>query len=571
MRRLDALSPDARRQFELRFTSLLWRPNMAQDRLFGPWRVAPYPRVHVVTFGNRTGKTEGLGEFLCGAVKGNDHVNPGYCQTSFFDDLAMKRQKNELTIWWVAAGELMKQGGPDYKIINRHIPDAVFKARTNNGIFREIHIPVVGERGDITIVVSVKTHDQDTLAFAGENVDLVICDEPPPQEHWAEISARMVNLAGEEGGRILIGGTPLKIAGYLLDVIESAEGDDGRVVHSCGSIWENCHGAELPDEMAKAYDVPWDDEAQMWDTRGHLSADGIANAIDNWKKSGDPDEMTARVDGTFTHIAGRIYKIFSEDAHVVADYAIPAHYPIVQIIDPHDTRPDASGWFAITPRNRAVCIAEYPKFDYELITSRAETIPMTCDSWRKIEAELGIEGQVVARFGDPNKLLDPDPNTGKTAQQLYKDNGFTFNVNVTDKLDYGHEKTRQFLYYDRAQWEQFPDEPMNQPRLTIFRSCRNHRTYMRKYGTKVNKDPSKAISEIVDQKWKDFADLVRYFCVTFRPYDYYRSQLTGRGDNEWEKIKAARSPSGRLHTPQVFASAGSVSKSGFSAMAPSRN
>ena len=345
--RLGLLGGEARRQFEVRFPSVVWVPNRAQERPFRRWYRAPYPRTHVITFGNRTGKTEFLGEFLCGVTKGSRYVNPAWCDCDFFRALDVKRSSGTLTVWWVCDGEMMKLKAPDYKLIAKHIPDAVFKNKTNNGVYREIHIPTTGLDGsDVVNVVQVKTHDQASLAYAGENVDLIICDEPPPQEHWAEMGARTINLAGEMGGRILIGGTPLKMAAFLLDVIEESEdggeAERGVVVHDEGSIWENCAGEELPEEIARRYGIERDPETGVWDTRGHLSREGIENAIKNWRKSGDPDEMDARVDGKFTHVQGRIYKVWNRDVHVIPDMPIPENWPVFMMCDPHDTRPDCA-------------------------------------------------------------------------------------------------------------------------------------------------------------------------------------------------------------------------------------
>jgi hypothetical protein len=497
--------------------------------------------VHIITFGNRTGKTEFLAEFLCGVVKGHKYVNQEFFKLPIFNQLKEKRLDGKLTVWWVCDGEMMKQNGPDYKVIKRHIPDAAFKAKTGNGVFREIHIPVLGKNDvPVVIVVSVKTHDMDVLSYAGDNVDVVICDEPLPQDKWAELSGRMVNLAGEVGGRVIIGATPLKLSGYLFDMIEDDD-DTGRIAHDEGSIWENCAGNEVPGEQASRLGLKPDGNGG-YITRGHLSREGIENAIENWKKSGDPDEVLARVDGKFTHIQGRIYKSFFPQAHVVNDYKIPESYPVVQVVDPHDARPDAAGWYAISPRNQWICIAEYPRRNYEAITSRTETIAQICEVWRDIENSF--KGQVVLRIGDPNKFNDPDPATNLRLKQLYSQHGFDFDTNVIDNLDFGHEKVRQALYFDKEKFLAYPDEPMYRPKFVFFGSCRNHIKYMQNYTLRKWRDPSKAMPTKVDEAWKDFADIVRYFCVKMESgwnFSTLKAQMDGTS-RDWEAIQAARNP-----------------------------
>ena len=540
----NGLTKDEQTAIKRRFPSVFWVPNHAQKRPFSRWRTRPYPRTHIITFGNRTGKTEFLGEFLTGVVRGSKYVNPEHCYSQFFDDMDEKRKAGTLTVWWICEADLMKKGAADYKIIAKHMPDAMFKNRTNVGVFREIHVPVMGENNkEILIVVHVKTHDQETIAFAGDNVDVIICDEPPPQKHWGEIAARIISLAGEQGGRIIIGGTPLKMSAFLLDIIEESkvEKEEERVVHDEGSIWENCDGKEIPPDKAKKYGIPYNEELGCYETNGHLSRDGIENAIKNWKKSDDPDEVMAREDGKFTHVQGRIYKIFNRDVHSINPFSIPKNFPIIMICDPHDTRPDVVGWYVTTPRNKLICIAEYPTLPYENLVSRPETIPQTCEIWRRIEADLGISTQIAGRYGDPNMMLDPDPYTKKTKQELYRMHGFNFSVNVSDNVQYGHERVRQMLWYDQQRFEQFPDDPMYQSSLLFFNTCRNHINFMVKYTTKTQKDMSKAISETVDGKWKDFADLVRYACVVFKPFETIQETWLSP-ENEWKKIKAARDP-----------------------------
>ena len=550
------------------FPSLLWCPNRAQERFFNAWMEPPYPWINLITFGNGTGKTFALGEFLCGVIKGKNWVNPIFCQCDYFDEFDEKRRSGDLTIWWVCDADLMKEKSPDYKAIKWHIPDAKFKSKDSKGVYHEIHVPVEGEDElPVNIVVQVKTHGQATTSFSGENVDLIICDEPPPEQHWNEMAGRTRSKVGEVGARIVIGGTPLKISGYLYDLIEDPEFTK-QIVHLEGSLWENCDGLEIPDDEAKKRNIPkstdyesfvkslqvskknqkkrielFEKRGGIYLTRGVLSFESIDRQITLWRKSHDPMELPSRVDGKFTHVQGRIYKTFSRRVHVIKSYPVPEEYPKIMIMDPHDARPDTAGWWAITPRDKMICIAEYPRMPYEAIYSRPETIPETCDTWRLIESR--IPGEVIEYFGDPNKLLDPDPYTGKTLWQLYQYNGFTFNTNLTDKLEYGHEMVRQFLHYDEERMQLYPDNPQYQPIMLFFDVCENHINYMIRYATIIPKDLSKPFGEKIDEKYKDFPDLVRYKAVIYKPYSYWKN-YTLRKNNEWERIKKARDPYGTV-------------------------
>jgi hypothetical protein len=534
------MNRDERTIFSRKFPSVTWIPNRAQQRAAEVWTQQPYPRVHVITYGNGTGKTDFLAEMLCGITKGSVWVNQKYMKLDFFEELSEKRKKGVLTVWWVCDGDLMKQNGPDYKAIKAHIPDAVFKGKTNSGVYSEIHVPAVGEDGKKTVivVVQVKTHGEDTGSYAGENVDVIICDEPPPEQHWSEMVGRLRSKTGEVGARVIIGGTPLKISGFLFDLIEDRE-FAGRVKHSEGSLWENCDGKSLPESEAKRLNIPLDEDTGFYDTRGHITLESIQDQIMLWRKSKDPDELASRVDGKFTHVAGRIYKNFNQEVHVIKPYKIPSKYPVIQVVDPHDSRPDVAGWYAVTPRNKLICIGEYPNRPFEMCTSRSETIPDTCDTWRMMEEQMGISGQVVLRYGDPNKMSDPDPYTGKILSQLYAEHDFFFNLQVNDKIEYGHEMVRQFLSYDKGMFELYNGDPLYQPRLLFFDTCHNHINYVTKYATKTSKDPGRVLVT-PDDKWKDFCDLIRYAVVTFKPFEVLSTM--GKSSSEWESIKKARNP-----------------------------
>lgn len=86
---------------------------------------------------------------------------------------------------------------------------------------------------------------------------------------------------------------------------------------------------------------------------------------------------------------------------------------------------------------------------------------------------------------------------------------------------------------------QFPGDPTYQPQLLIFDTCPNCVNYMIRYSTKIPKDLSKAFTEGVDQKFKDFPDLIRYAAVTFKPYSYWIEKMRG-SNQEWSDIQRTR-------------------------------
>lgn len=491
-----------------------------------------------MTFGNGTGKTDALGEFLCGVAKGNTWVNEVFCRSKLFDDLQEKRDREMLTIWWICNADLMKKGGTDYKAIKAHIPDAQFRAFDSKGVCHEIGIPIVKSDGTEGVVIcQVKTHGQETTSFAGDNVDIIICDEPPPEQHWGEIMGRTRSKVGEAGARILIGGTPLNIAGYLQDLVEDPTLRE-TVVHLKGSTWENCADTELPEAEAEKRGFPKYEGKFL--TRGVLTEKSIRDMINVWKKSGDPMEVIARTDGEFGNMVGRIYKKFNREVHVIKPFDIPKEWPILQFCDPHDARPDVVIWATVSPMDKLYIIGESPEQQYELLYSRDLDIPQTCKDWKESERERGW--RIVRRYGDPNKMLDPDPYTKKLLVDLYRKCGINFNTNITDSLALGHNKVREFLDIDITKWMENPQDKSNQPKIFFFDTCVNCINFMEKYSTCVPDDLSKAFKEKVDEKYKDFPDVVRYAVMTFKPFKVWREIMERGRTGEWDRVKDKRKP-----------------------------
>jgi len=119
-------------------------------------------------------------------------------------------------------------------------------------------------------------------------------------------------------------------------------------------------------------------------------------------------------------------------------------------------------------------------------------------------------------------------------------------VNVPDKLEFGHEKVRQALWYDEVRYQENPGEPHVSPKLVFFSNCKNHIRYMIKYQNVSPTDPSKIQSqnhnERVDDRWKDFPDLVRY-AVTFIsafPYESLKPKLKKNFRGEYRKLDKER-------------------------------
>jgi hypothetical protein len=255
------------------------------------------------------------------------------------------------------------------------------------------------------------------------------------------------------------------------------------------SIWENCA------------DVPG--------MRGHLRREQIENLINEWKRI-NPAEVDARVNGTFTHLSGALYKVYNEHAHIVNGFEIPKDWPIYFIIDPHDARPPAMVWIAQSP-NRCYAIAEWPTADYTQMDTTTLNINHFVDAIRDVENRLGRESNY--RICDPNKLNYEYPNTRLTVGQEYVKRGIKLSPS-DDNLEIGHQRVNEALFYDDTK----ELSAYNSPGFQLFSGLYNLNMALRNYGFKPGGKGGSSLSSRLDQTYKDFADLVRYFYMKIKPF-----------------------------------------------------
>jgi hypothetical protein len=533
------LTAEQYEEFAMTWPSVVWCPTIGQERFFDIWFQEKLPKITLVTYGNGSGKTAMLAEFLCGIMKGPDYVNPIFCNCPIFHELSEKREKGTLSVWWIADADLLKKGGTDIKEIKAHIPDAIFKGMDSKSVYHELIVPTVSKSGkQVENTVQFKTHGQDAGSYAGQTLDIAIGDEPPPPAVWGELIGRTRSKKGEVGARIILGATPLNVSGYLQDAVESPE-TAKLMVHLKGSTWQNVHDDDIPEEEAVKRGFPKDRNGKFY-TRGHLTRESIEAQIAFWRKSSDPSEVLARLEGEFGNFLGKIYKNFSREVHVVKDFPIPKEWPILQYIDPHDSRDDCVVYVAVSPQDKLYVIAEDPKEPYEQLFSRSGTIEQAIERWLDFERTMGW--MVLKRYGDPNKFLDPDPYTGKRLYELYSKHGIKVNTQITDNLAMGHSEVMKLLHYDRDKFSADKEDPAGHPSIFFFESCVNCINFMSKYTSTVPKDLSSAFKETVDQHWKDFPDLVRYAAMTKKPYSHWQEIKSSGRFSEWGSIKKKRSP-----------------------------
>ena len=493
-----------------------WVPNMAQERMFKLFAKRPFPSDAVFMAGNGVGKSVGAVLFALGIIWGPDEV----CSMSidehpdlkYFQNLELfhafrdrcAEARRPISVRLIVNPGSMKPNGAMYQRIRAWFPRGLYEMqKLGTTYYSQILCweceEDVGQEEKILAVIDIKSHDQDVVAHSGSDIDVVIFDEPCPEEIYDEAVARGRGNPDSFRAFFL---TPLELSGWLVDrLIDRADGH--RIVYCQGSLWDNC--------------IDWHpDPTKRGKTRGHITRAKIEEQIDAWKHS-SPEMLEARLNGTPTHLSGALFKQFNPEIHVKREhFTVPNDWPIWFIVDPHHARAPAVAWFAQGPMMN-YCIGEWPNEDYVRMDPKPVQISRLMEIIRAKEGELSR--QVTQRWGDPNSLKFPYPNSNMTIQQEYFNEGLRVML-ADDNLDVGHSKVQELLSVTK-------DFPI--PRFQVFEydaltgePMINVPMALSRYGYKKNLRGAKSPTSLMDQTYKDFADVVRYFAVMADTIPYSR-------------------------------------------------
>jgi hypothetical protein len=334
-------------------------------------------------------------------------------------------------------------------------------------------------------IIAFKTFDQEASKFESANVGIMIDDEPCPEPIWEAQKSRI-----RMGCLSLLPMTPLFCPPYVFDEIKDAH-DKGLkgYYHLKATVYDACKQRGI---------------------RGHLDPDIVDDMVARYK----PEQREARAFGEFMYFSTQIYEL-NKDIHFVnPDYfPIPPHSQIIQAVDPHDSRPSASGWAAVLPNKRIIVYNEYPiqqdRPYWDM--SRGETIDQEVENWSKMEEKT---------WYIPNlRILDRhfgwQTRGQRTFAQLYSEAGrkikkdFTFlssykAAGEEGEIAYGHRRVREQL-------ELLDD---GKPGLVIYNTnyhIWNGLThYIRKRLTGKTAEDKISVDAKIVEKYKDMPDVIRY-------------------------------------------------------------
>ncbi len=245
------------------------------------------------------------------------------------------------------------------------------------------------------------------------------------------------------------------------------------------------------------------------------------------------EELEVRLKGAFLHLTGVIYKNFATSTswwcfrcqrrmypvngtctkctgndiesycHVIEPFVIPPSWPVIMVIDPHPRKPDAIGWFAITPGDDIIMIGEMEQ------EGTATDIARYVTEWEKAHRV-----NVVRRLMDPNIATETNDklDRGWTIRRAYDEAGLRCNL-AADDVNMGVDEVQSLLR---------PDVYTRRPRLAVFSDCHEFIKGMTHWSWAEHANPAdKEPKEIPRDRWKDFPDLIRYLALdrpTFKGY-----------------------------------------------------
>jgi phage terminase large subunit-like protein len=351
-----------------------------------------------------------------------------------------------------------------------------------------------------------KSYDQGVQSFAQDDVDLIVNDEEPPFDIYKEQRMRLIDRNGE----MVISMTSTKgVTDLIADIFEDCD------------IIQTRYSDILKENLPVVAEKNGIRFYMLWTTDNpHIDQDRLLHEI----KFMTRDEIKSRIHGIPVNLSGRIYSSFSKNIHVIPFEQAPlTNVQLYHILDPHDRKPWAMKWIILHKTGTAYCIDEYPNRNFNEMISDDKTYDDYADIIREKENALfDIYGRsVYKRIIDPNfgsktiRLAEKQDNKAHTTpKDELKKRGFKFHDGI-DALEAGHLKVREMLHYETKD-----GEIVVQPKYFITDNCTNSSRHLSRYSRKdiMTADGDVKDKTGVQEKYKDFCDLDRYFWMSDPKY-----------------------------------------------------
>lgn len=369
--------------------------------------------------------------------------------------------------------------------------------------------------------IKFKTFEQDLKAYESDNVGIIIIDEPAPEAVWRACLGRR-----RMGCLMFLPMTPLDCPPYIFDDVKKAYSEKRP---GYGYIESSVYEVSMLSGVGRHCGV-----------RGHLLADVIDGMVLDYTE----EERDARAFGRSTYFSGRIYPEFSNEKHCVK----PENFPItdrmnfLHVVDPHDGRPCACGFAAVDSTGRIIVFEETP-VDRKKAFWNMQHVPSLeaeTSAWDDVERKHEIDHDRVNRIMDKKMGFQTRGRT--TFNELFIDLGYSFGPSYqfsgqVGEIAYGHLKVHEYL----------KDRPDGFPGIVFWDTLKHipegltHYTKRKAAGVQAQ-HKSKSDGTIIE-KYKDFADVIRYLSV--------EAYVMDNGDeNESQEKKQMRNVLKKLKTPK---------------------
>lgn len=351
-------------------------------------------------------------------------------------------------------------------------------------------------------MITFKSYDQGAGAFQSDDIDLIWNDEEPPLDIVKEQKMRLI----DRNGRMIISMTSLKgITDFIRDYFEDCDILETRFAPLVSK--------ELPVRARKGpVDIFF-----LWTTDNrHIDQKRL---LDDVSLMPETDRLT-RIYGMPTNLAGKIYMSFGRDTHVIPlDDAPTSGNQLWNVLDPHDRKPWAIGWYLVNRNGTVYCVDEYPNQNFNEMLYDDKTYE---DYARIIKDKEAVLRRVFNIGGNIRRRVDPNFGN-KTIQFAERKGGQSKTTPVKelarlglqyrdaiDALEAGHLEVRKWLH-----WAKKDGQFVVRPAFVITDNCINHINHLTRYS---RKDIMSADGDVKDkvapqQKYKDFSDLVRYLLM----------------------------------------------------------
>ena len=379
-------------------------------------------------------------------------------------------------------------------------------------------------------VFDIMTYNQDDKAFESVDKDIIMFDEPFRESIW---TASITRMRKEFGGRIFITMTPLLHAAWMYEKWVAVRLPENEVKIIYAEVWENCK-CLTPETHDK-------DDAYPLDKSRHCRCHGgyiHKAAIDKMISEYDESEYDARVKGQFITLRDKVFTPFDGNIHILAEDLTPEEVAEKQLdlyvaADPHMRRPPAWGLYGIDSDGIIYILDEFPNIYKGIYKTPPDCAPVYyhmlknynrdyAETVRELyEYESYWRVKIRKRVMDPRHGNSTLPNTNELIINAYKraatEQGFDMRfipAPVGSDSSEGEIASGVTAINDKLRYD--PNVEIgagNMPGLYVNPSCANHIQMLNycKYVTRTGKAAEGNLpSEIIEKKFKDFCDLLRY-------------------------------------------------------------